>query len=45
MGPAAFQQGLRDHLRKYAHGNATWPDLIDLLDARTPPTCRPGTKW
>ena len=36
MGPEAFQQGLREYLRKYAHGNATWPDLIALLDARTP---------
>ncbi|GAA3971997.1 M1 family aminopeptidase [Hymenobacter antarcticus] len=36
MGPEAFQQGLREYLRKYAHGNATWPDLINLLDARTP---------
>ena len=36
MGPAAFQEGLREYLRKYAHGNATWPDLIGILDARTP---------
>ncbi|ALW87194.1 aminopeptidase [Hymenobacter sedentarius] len=36
MGPTAFQQGLQEYLRKYAHGNATWPDLIDILDARTP---------
>ncbi|HEX8506998.1 MAG TPA: M1 family aminopeptidase [Hymenobacter sp.] len=36
MGPEAFQQGLQEYLRKYAHGNATWPDLIDILDARTP---------
>nr|WP_229755324.1 M1 family aminopeptidase [Hymenobacter cavernae] len=36
MGPEAFQQGLREYLMKYAHGNATWPDLIQILDARTP---------
>jgi aminopeptidase N len=36
MGPAAFQQGLQEYLRKYARGNATWPDLINILDARTP---------
>ncbi|SFQ37169.1 M1 family metallopeptidase [Hymenobacter arizonensis] len=36
MGPAAFQQGLQEYLRKYANSNATWPDLIDILDARTP---------
>ena len=36
MGPDAFQQGLREYLKTYAHGNATWPDLIRILDARTP---------
>ncbi|SMB98274.1 Peptidase M1 membrane alanine aminopeptidase [Hymenobacter roseosalivarius DSM 11622] len=36
MGPEKFQQGLQEYLRKYAFGNATWPDLISLLDARTP---------
>jgi len=36
MGPEAFQQGLQEYLKTYAHGNATWPDLIGILDARTP---------
>lgn len=36
MGPEAFQQGLQEYLRTYAHRNATWPDLIQILDARTP---------
>ncbi|MDQ2769963.1 MAG: M1 family aminopeptidase [Bacteroidota bacterium] len=36
MGPDAFRDGLREYLRTYAHGNATWPDLIRILDARTP---------
>ena len=36
MGPEAFQRGLQEYLRKYAHGNASWPDLIAILDARTP---------
>ena len=36
MGPEAFRDGLREYLRTYAHGNATWPDLINILDARTP---------
>ncbi|MBF9142631.1 M1 family aminopeptidase [Hymenobacter properus] len=36
MGPGAFQTGLQEYLKKYAHGNATWPDLIAILDARTP---------
>ena len=36
MGPDAFRDGLREYLRRYAYGNATWPDLIAILDARTP---------
>ena len=36
MGLDAFQQGLQEYLKTYAHGNATWPDLIKILDARTP---------
>ena len=35
MGEAAFQAGVREYLKKYAHGNATWPDLIAILDAHT----------
>ncbi|GAB3859238.1 M1 family aminopeptidase [Hymenobacter terrigena] len=36
MGAEAFRDGLREYLKTYAHGNATWPDLIKILDARTP---------
>ncbi|WP_299700759.1 M1 family aminopeptidase [uncultured Pontibacter sp.] len=36
MGEKAFQEGLRVYLKKYAFGNATWPQLIEILDARTP---------
>jgi len=36
MGPEPFRQGLQEYLRKYAHGNATWPDLIAILDDLTP---------
>jgi len=35
MGPEQLQAGLREYLRTYAFANATWPDLIALLDART----------
>jgi aminopeptidase N len=27
---------VQEYLKKYAHGNATWPDLITILDAHTP---------
>ncbi|GAB2534155.1 M1 family aminopeptidase [Rufibacter soli] len=36
MGEEAFRKGLQEYLKKYANGNATWPDLIQILDAHTP---------
>jgi aminopeptidase N len=35
-GADAFQDGLREYLKTYSFTNATWPDLIALLDRRTP---------
>jgi aminopeptidase N len=36
MGEENFRAGVREYLQKYAHGNATWPDLIAILDTHTP---------
>jgi aminopeptidase N len=36
IGAEALRDGLREYLRTYRYGNATWPELIALLDARTP---------
>ncbi|MGE5519503.1 MAG: ERAP1-like C-terminal domain-containing protein, partial [Candidatus Dadabacteria bacterium] len=36
MGETPFRDGLRKYLHKYSYSNATWPDLISILDARTP---------
>ncbi len=36
MGPDALRDGLREYLKKYAYGNATWSDLIAILDKYTP---------
>lgn len=36
MGKDALRNGLRAYLAKYAYGNASWPDLIAILDAYTP---------
>ncbi|GGG49907.1 M1 family metallopeptidase [Hymenobacter glacieicola] len=36
MGEEPFRQGLQEYLQKYSFGNATWPDLIQILDERTP---------
>ncbi|MBI4263935.1 MAG: ERAP1-like C-terminal domain-containing protein [Acidobacteria bacterium] len=36
VGEEAFRDGLREYLETYAFGNATWLDLVRILDARTP---------
>ena len=36
MGEELFREGLREYLKSYAFGNATWSDLIAILDERTP---------
>ena len=35
MGPIALRDGLRAYLHHFAYGNASWDDLIDILDKRT----------
>jgi aminopeptidase N len=36
LGDDNFRDGLRAYLTRHAFANATWPDLIAVLDARTP---------
>ena len=36
LGEDVFREGMREYLKAYAFGNATWSDLIALLDRRTP---------
>src|SRR5262245_12847167 len=36
MGEQTFRDGVRAYLKKYAFGNATWTELISILDERTP---------
>jgi aminopeptidase N len=40
VGEAAFREGLQEYLKKYRFANATWADLVDILDARTPEDLR-----
>ncbi len=35
MGWKAFRSGIREYLKKYAYANATWDDLIHILDSKT----------
>jgi aminopeptidase N len=36
VGDDNFRDGLRDYLKRFSFANATWPELIQLLDDRTP---------
>ncbi len=35
IGEEPFRDGLRDYLQTFRYGNATWGDLIDILDPRS----------
>ncbi|RZK39797.1 MAG: aminopeptidase [Pedobacter sp.] len=35
MGAERFQQGVREYLKTYSYGNATWDDLISILKKYT----------
>ena len=35
MGEEAFREGIHEYLTTFAYGNATWDDLIAILDARS----------
>src|SRR5688500_20847 len=36
LGNDNFRDGLREYLKAHAFGNATWADLIEVLERRTP---------
>ena len=31
----AFREGIQEYLKTYAYANATWDDLIQILDSKT----------
>ena len=35
VGEESFRDGLREYLDTFRYGNATWPDLIQILDTRS----------
>ena len=35
LGEELFQRGMREYLSTYANKNATWPNLIEILDKQT----------
>lgn len=36
MGKEAFRRGIQRYVKKYLYANATWDDLIEILDSETP---------
>lgn len=35
VGDELFREGMQDYLKTYSFENATWPDLIEILDQKT----------
>lgn len=35
MGKEKFREGIQEYLKTYAYSNATWDDLIQILDSKT----------
>ena len=35
IGEEKFREGMQEYLSSYAHGNATWPALIEILDTKS----------
>lgn len=35
LGEGPFQEGMQEYLKTFANRNATWPDLISILDKKT----------
>lgn len=44
MGKEAFQRGIQKYVEKYKYDNATWDDLITILDAETSADLRTFSK-
>ncbi len=36
LGEDIFREGMREYLKTFANKNATWPDLISILDQKSP---------
>lgn len=35
VGEEKFREGLQEYLSRFSYGNATWPDLVSILDTKT----------
>jgi aminopeptidase N len=41
LGPDSFREGMRQYLRRYSFANATWLDLVKILDTCASPSVAP----
>ncbi|SEN69145.1 aminopeptidase N [bacterium A37T11] len=44
VGKEPFRKGIQAYLNKYAYGNATWNDLMTILDAQTQVNLKPWSE-
>lgn len=42
IGETRFREGIREYISRFAYGNATWKDLVEILDEKTPDDLK---KW
>ena len=45
LGADGFRDGMREYLKRYAFGNATWLDLVKILEARHPGVAKWSQAW
>jgi aminopeptidase N len=43
-GEHGFREGMREYLKKHSFGNATWLDLVNILEARNPGKVAPWSR-
>jgi aminopeptidase N len=43
-GERGFRDGMREYLKKHSFGNATWLDLVSILEARNPGKVAPWSR-
>ena len=44
VGESGFRDGMREYLKQFSFGNATWLDLVGILEARNPGKVAPWSK-
>ncbi len=44
LGEGKFQEAVREYLKRYSFGNATWDELIQIFDSKTPENLKQWSK-